>query len=388
MAIPESMAFPITGIYETLLILGAMGATGAGGPSFNVEIVGRERGTLQTATGLSLTIQRSFQEIEHTDVVIATSMNAGENNVWVTGRHPEAVAWLQAMHRQRTVLCSSCTGVLLLAETGLLQGLDATIHWAYAPTFRHNFPGVRLQLREVLITGGERREFVMAGATSSWQDLVLYLVTRYAGPEAAQAIGKFMLFQWHADTQAPYVSFAPPTDHGVAVIREIQEWLADHAAIGSPLEEMVKRSGLGETTFKRRFKHATAYSPLTYVQHLRVEEAKRRLERADTPIDEISWQVGYENPAFFRRLFKRTTSLTPASTGGSFGFPRLPGWSEAARRIWPGCGAAPRRFGRGDTQAHAPTVSRRRLLPSVARRAISSLITGAVCALHGGARPG
>ncbi|MGH2599777.1 MAG: GlxA family transcriptional regulator [Dehalococcoidia bacterium] len=322
-AIPESLAFPLTGIYETLQILGQMGSGDIDGPTFKVEIVGREQCTLQLATGLPITVQRDFRDVERTDVVIATSMNAGEHNEWVTGRHPEAVTWLRAMHRRGAVLCSSCTGVLLLAETGLLEGLDATIHWAYAPTFRRNFPGVRLQLREVLLTGGARREFVMAGATSSWQDLVLYLVTRCTGPDAAQAIGKFMLFQWHADTQAPYVSFVPPTDHGDAVIREIQGWLAGQASSGGPLEELVKRSGLSETTFKRRFKHATGYSPLHYVQHLRVEEAKRRLERTDTPIDEISWQVGYENPAFFRRLFKRTTRLTPGEYRRKFRIPEF-----------------------------------------------------------------
>lgn len=161
----------------------------------------------------------------------------------------------------------------------------------------------------------------MAGATSSWQDLVLYLVGRYAGPEAAQALGNFMLFQWHLDSQAPYVSFAPSTDHGDAVVRELQEWLREHASIASPVEEMVRRSGLAESTLKRRFKQVTDYSPIRYVQCLRVEQAKRRLERSDDPIDEISWEVGYEDPAFFRRLFKRTTRMTPREYRRKFQIP-------------------------------------------------------------------
>lgn len=326
-AIPESLTFPITGIYESFQILGALGVTETGEPPFQVEIVGRERGTIKSATGLPVTVQRSYAEIEHTDIVIATSMSPGEDNEWVTGRHPDGVAWLQAMYEQNATLCSSCTGVLLLAETGLLSGLDATIHWAYAPTFRENFPGVQLQLKEVLLTGGERREFIMAGATNSWQDLFHYLVTRYVGTEAAQAIGKFLLFQWHADTQAPYVSFVPPTDHGDAVIREVQEWIAGEYANSNALQEMTDRSGLAETTFKRRFKQATGHSPLQYTQTLRVEEAKRFLETTDYPIDEISWQVGYENPAFFRRLFKRATRLTPGEYRRKF---QIPGFAKIA----------------------------------------------------------
>lgn len=205
----------------------------------------------------------------------------------------------------------------------LLNGRDATIHWAYTSTFRRNFPEVRLRLEEVLLTGGERLELVMAGATSSWQDLVLYLLNRYAGPEASQALAKFMLFQWHSDTQLPYVSFAPPAGHSDAAVRQAQDWLQENFSAAHPVEEMSKLSGLPERTFKRRFKLATGYSPLHYVQNLRVEEAKRRLERSDLPVDEVSWQVGYEDPAFFRRLFKRLTRLSPGQYRKKFRIPEF-----------------------------------------------------------------
>jgi transcriptional regulator GlxA family with amidase domain len=133
------------------------------------------------------------------------------------------------------------------------------------------------------------------------------------GPTAAQAIAKFMLLQWHLDGQAPYIVFEIPTDHGDAAVMVAQEWLRDHFTVATPVDEMVRRSGLAERSFKRRFTKATGCSPITYVQHLRVEEAKRRLERTDAPIDEISWNVGYEDPAFFRRLFKRITRITPGA---------------------------------------------------------------------------
>jgi transcriptional regulator GlxA family with amidase domain len=74
--------------------------------------------------------------------------------------------------------------------------------------------------------------------------------------------------------------------------------------VASPVEETVRRSGLAERTFKRRFSVATGFAPIEYVQRLRIEDAKRRLERTDAPADEISWKVGYEDPAFFRRLFQ------------------------------------------------------------------------------------
>lgn len=88
--------------------------------------------------------------------------------------------------------------------------------------------------------------------------------------------------------------------------------------------ELTTRPG---RTFKRRFKRATGYSPIAYVQHLRVEEAKRRLERTSEPIDKISWSVGYEDPAFFRRLFKRTTRITPGAYRRRF---QLPAFADSS----------------------------------------------------------
>jgi transcriptional regulator GlxA family with amidase domain len=87
---------------------------------------------------------------------------------------------------------------------------------------------------------------------------------------------------------------------------------------------MVTSSGLPERTVKRRFSRATGYAPIEYVHRLRIEEAKRLLERTSQPVDEISWSVGYLNPAFFRRLFKRHTHLAPAQYRRKFSLASMP----------------------------------------------------------------
>ncbi len=86
---------------------------------------------------------------------------------------------------------------------------------------------------------------------------------------------------------------------------------------------MIRRSKLAERTFKRRFVGATGLTPIAYVQRLRIEDAKRRLERTDASIDEVGWRVGYEDPAFFRRLFKRTTGLAPSAYRKRFRIPEF-----------------------------------------------------------------
>ncbi len=322
LALPESTGTPIHGLYETLVLVNAVAASAEGGAErlFDVEIVGRKRGIFPSACGLPLEVHRAIGAIDDTDIVIVASMLI-ENLEWVTGRHSDTVEWLQRMHHNGADLCTACAGALLLAETGLLTGLDTTTHWAFAPTFRQNFPDINLRIDELLIVAGANGEFVVSGAANSWQDLVIYLISRHASPTSAQAIGKFLLYHWDSRSQAPFVPFAPPTNHGDSAIRQLQDWLSSHDSLKVSVDEMARQSGMPGPTFSRRFRHATGYSPARYLQHLRVEEAKRLLERTDHPVEVISWDVGYEEPAAFRRVFKRLTSLSPGEYRRKFCVP-------------------------------------------------------------------
>ena len=119
-----------------------------------------------------------------------------------------------------------------------------------------------------------------------------------------------------------YVVFNGKSDHGDAEIGNAQKWLSKHFSVANPVDEMLKRSKLAERTFKRRFVSATGMAPIAYVQRLRVERAKRLLESTTGSIEEISWAVGYEDPASFRRLFKRLTALTAGEYRRRFTLPR------------------------------------------------------------------
>lgn len=320
------MAMPVTGLYEVLNSFGLLRTFYDAipeKPPFLVEIVSAE-GATTAGSGLPLSVHRSINEIDRTDIAIVPSMALDgyeDGYEWTTGRHPAFVDWLVRMHEGGAMLCSACSGALVLAETGLLDGRKATIHWAFAPTFRRNFPKVDLCLDKILVVAGDRGEFVMSGAAGSWHDLMLYLIAHHVGPIAAQAMAKFMVLDWHSEGQAPYVTFTASTNHNDAVIRKLQIWLDDHFTVASPVEEMARLSGLSTRSFERRFKKATGYSPIAYVQRLRVEDAKRRLEQTDASIEDISWAVGYEDPAFFRRLFQRITGLSPSAYRRKFSMP-------------------------------------------------------------------
>lgn len=188
LAIPDAMTFTLNGLYDVLNSFGMLSTHDYAlprEPPFLVEIVALSRGLTPTASGLPVEVHASVGEVARTDLVIIPSVMVAGGQ-WRTGRYPEVVQWLREMHGSGATLCSACSGLLLLAETGLLSGREATMHWAYEQTFRRNFPDVQLRLEEMLVTAGEHQEFVMSGASMAWHDLVLYLIARYVGTAAAQ----------------------------------------------------------------------------------------------------------------------------------------------------------------------------------------------------------
>ena len=324
-ATPDSTASPISGLYEALRSVGGLTADEdrlAGRPEpFDVEIVAESAGVIETASGLAITVHRSVDEVSEADVVIVPSMAFAQDEEWTPGRYPKLVHWLREMYDGGATICSACTGANLTAETGLFDGHEATIHWMSENRFRRRHPDVRLRLDEVLVISGDGGRLISSGAATAWHDLALYLIARHVGPATAQAAARFLLWQWHREGQAAFQVFDPPTDHGDAAVLAAQRAIADNFAVAAPVEEMVRWSGLAPRTFQRRFKMATSHTPIAYVQRIRVERAKRMLETGDEAIEEISWAVGYEDPASFRRLFKRLTGLTPGAYRQRFRIP-------------------------------------------------------------------
>jgi transcriptional regulator GlxA family with amidase domain len=322
LAVPEASASTLSGLYDVLASVHlAVGPDMLGRkPPFAVEIVGERVAPMTLSSGLPLPVQRAIADVKQTDIVIVPSLVLTDG-VWRKGRYDPLVAWISDMHRSGAMVCSACSGIFLIGETGLFDGRDATVHWHYTSIFRQTYPQIRVHPEKALVTAGERQELVCSGASMSWHDLVLYIVAQHAGATAAQAITRFFALQTHQDGLAPYLVFDAPRDHGDAVVTAAQDWLNTHHAVANPIAEMVKRSGLAERSFKRRFTAATGLAPIAYVQRLRIEEAKRRLERTRASVDEISWQVGYEDPAFFRRLFRRVTQLSPGDYRKRFAVP-------------------------------------------------------------------
>ena len=322
-ALPDAVVSTLFGIFDVINAFALMRVSNEGARRpFHIDIVGESAGSLTLASGVPINVQRPIDSIEASDIVIVPSVLLRPEG-WEKGRYPRLVDWLHRMHERGAVLCSACSGIFLLAETGLFDGKDATVHFGYSRAFAATYPGVSIHPERVLVISGLREELVSSGASTTWHDMVLYLIARYAGATDAQEVARFFALQWHQDGLTPYIIFEGKSDHGDGDIQSAQQWLSEHFSVATPVDEMIKRSKLAERTFKRRFVSATGLTPIAYVQRLRIEDAKRRLERTEASVDEISWRVGYEDAAFFRRLFKRTTGLAPGAYRKRFRIPEF-----------------------------------------------------------------
>lgn len=319
---PDAVASTLYGIYDVMnaFALTELFQNVLHAP-FHVDIVGEQAGQLQLASGVPIEVQRSIDELKATDIVIVPSIVLrGE---WEKARYPRLVAWLRKMHAQGAILCSACSGIFLLAETGLFDGKDTAVHFGYVRGLTSAYPSLKVHPERVLVISGNRDDLVTSGASTTWHDMVLYLIARFAGATSAQEVARMFALQWHQDGLTPYIVFEGKGDHGDGEISSAQKWLSERFALANPVEEVIKRSKLAERTFKRRFVAATGLTPIAYVQRLRIEDAKRRLERTDASVEEISWRVGYEDAAFFRRLFRRTTGLAPGAYRKRFCIPEF-----------------------------------------------------------------
>lgn len=320
---PECDPSVIYGVFDTLYAPGIFWNRMIGAeerPLFRPRLVAATEGPIELCTGVKILPHESIGGVARTDVVFVPNVMVYTPDC-IRKLDRRLIDWIRRMHRGGAQVMASCGGPIVLAEAGLLDGQAATTHWSYAGLLRSQYPDVHLQENRILVHSGPGHSLVCSGGASSWQDLCLYMIAYHGGIEEALRISKIFLYQWHRDGQQPYASMVANVGHGDAAIQRCQTWLAEHYDVPDAAREAAARSGLPKRTFDRRFRAATGYAPLAYVQSLRIEESKQLLETCEAPVEEISRQVGYEDPASFRRLFRRLVGMTPGEYRRKFQVP-------------------------------------------------------------------
>jgi transcriptional regulator GlxA family with amidase domain len=274
-------------------------------PCFDVRLVTSNGKPFRCLNGVRLVPDGSIHDVRKTDLIVVSSILDIDK---VLMRQAEVVDWLKAMHGQGAHIATICSGVFVLAETGLLDGKTATTHWGFAEQFKQRYPQVELKLERLITDEGT---LFCSGGFNAGIDLSLYLVEKYCGHEVALQSSKSLISDIGRTTQAPYCMYQFRKDHRDDQILTIQDWIEKNFNQNFNYDCLARKSGMSRRTMERRFKNATGETPLTYQQSIRVEVAKRLLESESRSFDEITYQVGYEDSSTFRKIFSKQTGLVP-----------------------------------------------------------------------------
>jgi transcriptional regulator GlxA family with amidase domain len=322
LTLPEVGASTVFGMYDMFMSAGrdwGMVVNGQpGAPLLAPKLVAWRREPFSAGNGVVIHPDAALDDVGVPDLVCVPELLVppGER---IEGRFGHEIEFLKRCHEGGAILATACSGALLLAEAGLLDGQDATTHWAYCDVLERRYPRVRVHAQRALVVTGTESRLVMAGGGTTWLDLALYLIARLAGTEAAMQVARINLIDWHSIGQQPFARLAKSRQTDDALIARCQDWIAANYASASPVAQMTRLSGLAERSFTRRFNQATGMAPLEYVHTLRLEEAKQMLEAGEEPVEGIANEVGYEDAAFFSRLFRRKVGLTPVQYRRRFG---------------------------------------------------------------------
>ncbi|MFN0040443.1 MAG: GlxA family transcriptional regulator [Burkholderiales bacterium] len=321
LAMPNVSAATLYGFHDFLCCVDRDWSLLHGGHAespFRSMVVSRDGLPVEAANGVRIAPEASFDTCGSPDVVCVTDLAIPPGEP-LGDLYDAEVEWLRKRHANGSILASSCSGAMLLARTGLLEGLDATSHWAYCDVLRRDYPGTRWFPERGLLFAGAGQRIVMAGSGIAWHQLVLALISRFAGAEAAMQVARLNLIDSAETSPIAYSSLRHGAQSADPAVAAAQSWAAENYRDEAPVAQMVALSGLAERTFKRRFMQATGMSPLDYVQHVRLEEAKQMLESGDVSIESIAFEVGYRDTSFFNRLFSRKVMMSPAQYRRRFG---------------------------------------------------------------------
>lgn len=275
-------------------------------PHFQVRTVSLEGRPVQTGFGMNLHPDGRIEDVCSTDVVVIAAVSVDVETICPA--YAPLYPWLRERYQRGTLIAGACSGVALIAESGILDECCATTHWGVVDSCRRRFPRVRWQPERILT---DSNGIVCGGGVYAAVDMSLYVVEKLIGHKAAMETAKALILETPRTWQIGYSADPPAFDHADAQIARVQEWLFHHFDEWISIDALAARANMSPRTFARRFKRATGQTSTKYLQTLRVNVARHLLESDLRSVQDVSYAVGYEDVKFFRTLFKRYTGRTP-----------------------------------------------------------------------------
>lgn len=248
-----------------------------------------------------------MQKAAQADLVLVPAFQPGNNAAHVE-ENEKFIPWLQQQQQGGAEVASFCTGVFMLAASGLLQNKSATTHVMAAGELAKTYPLIKV-LPKVVVTddGGV---YTSGGATSTFH-LLLHILEKYCGRRVAIYVAKLFAIDMDREQQSYFAVWAPSHRHQDELVSEAQQRMEHRFKDRVTVEEVIRDLPVSRRNFIRRFKIATGITPIEYLQRIRIEAAKKLLEQKQENITGVMMHAGYEDAKAFRQVFRKIVGLSP-----------------------------------------------------------------------------
>lgn len=281
-----------------------------GKPVYDIELVAEERGPVSTTSGLVLRVDRSIGDVSPAELAdIDTFMVTGGLGSRAAMEDERLLAFVRQAAAPARRVVSICTGAVILAAAGLLEGRRATTHWAFAPTMRKRFPGVTVEEDAIYVRDG--KFWTSAGVTAG-MDLALALIEEDAGREMALTLARqHVMYLMRPGGQSQFsAQLAAQRVEDVRLAR-ICSFVVENPREDLSVPALAARAAMSERSFARHFVAETGFTPAQFVERARLDEACRRLADGDHSLDAVSADAGFGAAERMRRAFIRHLGVTP-----------------------------------------------------------------------------
>jgi len=275
-------------------------------PLFKLQLVGLTKETSICNSIYKIKADVLLENADDTDLIVIPALD-GELKHAIE-QNKKFIPWIIRQYNLGAEVASLCTGAFLLASTGLLTGKKSSTHWGAANDFKKMFPEVNL-VDDKVVT--EESGIYTSGGAFSYLNLVLYLIEKYAGREMAVLISKMFAIEIERRSQSPFAIFIGQKDHEDEAVKKAQEFIEANYTDRINVNDLAEMMCLGRRTFERRFKKATTNTVVEYIQRVKIEAAKKKLESSNENVSEVMFSVGYSDGKAFRNTFKKVVGFSP-----------------------------------------------------------------------------
>ncbi|XOV91236.1 MAG: GlxA family transcriptional regulator [Bacteroidota bacterium] len=296
----------IVGTYKIFNRANAYYSKSGKAPLFEITLAGTSKQVDFHESLFTVNVQKNIEEIALSDLIIIPSLN--HNYEEAINENKELIAWIRLQYKRGAEIASICTGAFILAATGILDGKRCSTHWSVSKEFSSIYPKVDLQTDQ-LIT--DENGIYTNGGAFSFLNLIIYLVEKFYGREIALLCAKVFQIDISRNLQAEFSIFKGQKQHDDESIKEAQKFLEENYYQKLSIEALANKLSIGRRNFDRRFKKATSFTPIEYLQHVKVEAAKKAFENTRQNISEVMYEVGYNDAKAFREVFSKLTGLSP-----------------------------------------------------------------------------